>query len=76
MKTFSTLEVIKVGFFISLIFGIYVVFLYLDDFIIVWSAILPLLLTNLLLLALKADCLDNPVIFNIKVSNIAILLKS
>ena len=74
----------KINFFIALIFGIYVKFIdlsffnLLDEFTTVLLALLLLLLTISLLLVLnifKANFSNNPIIFNIKISSIAILLK-
>ena len=74
------LEIRKIDFFVTLIFGIYIKFLdllFLDKFTTVSLTLLLSLLTTLLLLILntfKAK-FDNPVIFNKKISVVAILLK-
>ena len=76
LKAFLVLGVRKLGSPIALIFGIYVDFL--NKFLIILLALLPPLPTTLLSLALNAfgaNSLNNLVIFNIKVSDVAILLK-
>ena len=77
LKAFLALGVRKLGSPVTPIFGIHVNFL--DKFLIVSLALPPPLPTTLLSSALNlfgADSSDNPVVFNRKVSGIAILLKS
>ena len=73
------LEVKKLGSSVALIFSTcvdFLNFLFLDKFTTV-SSLQPLTTSLLAALnALKANCLDDPVVFNIKVSGVAILLKS
>ena len=71
----------KIGFFITLIFDIYIKFLdllFVDKFTIVLLVLLLSLSTTPFLLALNAfgALFDNPFIFNKEVSNSTILLKS
>ena len=70
----------KLGFFVAPIFGIHVDFLdflFLDKFITVLLALSPLSPTTSLSSALNAfgAKLNNPVIFNREVDDVAILLK-
>ena len=80
LKTFLALEVKKLNFFVTLIFGIRIDFLdllFLNKFITVSLALLSLLLTTLFALArngFEANS-DDLVVFNRKVSKAAILLK-
>ena len=85
LKTFLALKARKIGFFIVLIFDIYIKYLHLlffnlldlDKFIII-SSTLSTLLTTLLLLAknvFKTNSANDLVFFNIKIRCKAILLK-
>ena len=72
------MEIRKISFFITLIFSTYVQFLdllFLDKFITILLALLSLATLLLSVMTLFEIKSDNQIIFNIKVSSIAILLK-
>ena len=77
LKAFFILGVKKKNSSITLIFGICIKFL--DEFMTVLLILLPPLPTNLLLSVLnafKVNSLDNLIVFNKKISDATILLKS